>query len=291
MASDPLFESAWLKWGQAMRHAEALQADLVAWLAIDGNADPLLGVQTEYHPKRHGFGVYASAVRSTPARWGLVLGDVAHNLRSSLDHLAWALVSRGIRPPSLLSDNEAEKIYFPIAEGKTWFDKSLPKKLPGVRSADIARIRWCQPYRRGKRDRHRHSLVLLNRLNIRDKHRTLEPVWHQPTHLNLEVTDMRDCVIRRFNWRRTPEPLKVDAELAYIPARKTGKEPHLHVQTRCTAKPSIEHRIEVEEWMTQCGILVWLLLRRFSEPSEEIINMAEPWLERLAVRERHNAPP
>lgn len=76
---------------------------------------------------------------------------------------------------------------------------------------------------------------------------------------------------------RTPQPLEVDAELAFIRVRKTGPEPQLRVNTRCTALPSLENRIEVKEWVTQTGILIALLLNEFTEPPEEIVD-ATRWL-------------
>jgi hypothetical protein len=128
MACDPLCESAWLKWGQAMHHARALQEDIDASPLINGNADPLVAIRTQYHAHRHGFGVYATEVRPWPVQWGLLLGDIANNYRCALDHLAWALVSRGKTPPAVLSKEMRAKVYFPIAEGRGQFNGSLVKK-------------------------------------------------------------------------------------------------------------------------------------------------------------------
>src|SRR5512146_2420414 len=50
---EPLFDSAWLKWAQAIVHAEALQADIEARRS-NGAAYPVLAFRTEYQPKRHG---------------------------------------------------------------------------------------------------------------------------------------------------------------------------------------------------------------------------------------------
>lgn len=35
-----------------------------------------------------------------------MLGDIANDYRSAIDHLAWALVSRGRTPPALLTDDQ-----------------------------------------------------------------------------------------------------------------------------------------------------------------------------------------
>jgi hypothetical protein len=149
VAHDPLFDSAWLKWGRAVVHLQALEADLDSF-GPDSDRQPTLAVRAEYHPKRHGFGVYITHIDPAPAIWGLLLGDAANNLRSALDQLAWALVERGATPTTTLNAPERNEIYFPIAEYRNAFNGGLPRKLPGVSRADIAKVRRYQPYHRGK---------------------------------------------------------------------------------------------------------------------------------------------
>jgi hypothetical protein len=88
VAYDPLFESAWLKWGQAIVHSQTLKRDIET-RADDGNADPVGAFRTEYQPKRHGFAIIIEEVMPIPVRWRLLLGDIANNYRAALDHLAW----------------------------------------------------------------------------------------------------------------------------------------------------------------------------------------------------------
>ena len=105
---DPLFESAWLKWGQASIHAKALQAEIAAWTK-DGTANPIFASRAQYEPKRHGFAVIAEDIRAVPFDCRLILGDVAANLRAALEHLAWAVVSRGNRPPENLTGKQKKR--------------------------------------------------------------------------------------------------------------------------------------------------------------------------------------
>lgn len=278
MAFDPLFESAWLKWGQAMHHARALQVDIDAAPAVTGEVDPLVAVTTDYHPRRHGFSLNAAEVLATPVQWGLLLGDVANNYRCALDHLAWALVTRGATPPAALTPQQQGVIYFPIAEGRPQFNRDRPRKLPGVRRGDVAKIRRQQPYHYARRNRVRHSLLILSRLNNRDKHRSIEPVWAQPTQLDIEITARHDCVLpRATRFVRTPEPLRAGAELAFIRVRKTGPSPSLEVATRCAVLPSIENRIAVKEWVVQTGAMIGTLLGEFSDPPQDVADAAS-WI-------------
>ncbi len=269
---DPLFASAWLKWGHALEHAQALEDEIDA-CSEDESRDPLRAFRTEYYAKRHGFGVIVEDVKPLPARWRLLLGDVANNYRASLDHLAWALVTRGRTPPDVLRAKQRNGIYFPIKDDRLQFNGELPIKLPGVRRADIAEVRRRQPYHYSARTRAKHVLTLLAGINSGDKHRTIQPLWSQPTRVNIEVTDARDCEVPRLGWRRNKDALEVDAELAYIGVRKTGKNPELDVKLRVTAEPSIGNRLAFKEWGTRSAVFISRMLVEFSEPPPELVDL------------------
>jgi hypothetical protein len=274
---DPLFDSAWLKWSHGVGHAQALDADIDAF-DVAGHADPLRGVRAEYHPKRHGFAVVATDVAVVPAQWGLVLGDVAHNYRSALDHLAWAIVRRGRTPPNVLSESQQTAVQFPIAEGRRQFNDSLERRLPGARPRDVAKVRRRQPYQyRSQWRRRRHFLTVLAALNNSDKHRTLQPIWTQPTRIDIEIRRMQDCSVPRIGWTRRATPLEVGSEIAFIRARKLGSRPGLDLRVRTTGEPSIGNRIPVKTWIAQCAAFTVLTLREFSEPPQGVIDQAERW--------------
>jgi hypothetical protein len=269
---DPLFDSAWLKWSQAVHHTQTLETEVKA-RSRDGYSNPLRSFRAEYHAKRHGFLVVAREVEPIPVRWQLLLGDIANNYRSALDHLAWALVTRGRTPPGTLKPRQKKAIYFPIYEDRIEYNRSLAKKLPGVRRADVAKVRGPQPYH--YRARATHVLVLLADINPRDKHRTIQPVWAHPAGIDAEILNQRDCVIPRLDWRRFPDPLEVGAKLTYIPARKMGPNPEIDMELRVTTKPSLGDRLGLEEWALRCAHLVAALLVQFSKPPDEVVQVAD----------------
>lgn len=277
MSHDPLFDSAWLKWSQAMRHSQALEAEIEAFRA-DSRPHPGFASRAEYQPKRHGFSVRVEQIGPMPIRMRLLLGDAASNFRASLDHLAWALVIRGHTPPGSgkLTDKQEGSVYFPICHQRMAFNgeiriptnaNSCPK-LPGVRRADSAKVRAHQPYLHGVRNRPRHYLALLNNINNGDKHRTVQLIWAQPLGASVEVTNQRDCVVPTRTNRLTGDPLKVDAEIAFVHARKTGPNPEIEVETGVYAEPCVHHRISVETWLDQAKRSVAQLLWQFSDPPE-----------------------
>lgn len=112
-----------------MVHAQALQADLDTF-GPHGNRNPTLAVRAEYEPKRHGFAIIITHIDPTPVMWGLLLGDIANGLQSALDQIAWALVTRGTRPPHTLTGKQQRKIYFPICAKQR---RSMPAWPPSCR--------------------------------------------------------------------------------------------------------------------------------------------------------------
>lgn len=92
-------------------------------------------------------------------------GDIIHNLRSALDHLAMQLALLG--NPNL-SDKELKQIEFPIAESPEKYENSKARQLNGIRTDAMHAIDRLKPYKGGNDD-----LWNLHVLDIIDKHRTL----------------------------------------------------------------------------------------------------------------------
>jgi hypothetical protein len=90
-----------------------------------------------------------------------IAGDVAQNLRSALDHLAYHLVlANGEKP----STNTA----FPIHKDATTYGQQKARRVKGMRSDAIEAIDKLKPYRGGD-----DFLWKLNELSNIDKHRAL----------------------------------------------------------------------------------------------------------------------
>ncbi len=266
---DPLFESAWLKWGRAVVHAQTLKADVAAILS-DVDSQPTFTVEAEYQPKRHGFSVVVTDIDPMPPTWGLLIGDIANNVRSALDQIAWAIVTRGTTPPNTLPKKAQRKIYFPICKSPKEFNGSLPTKLPGATRADIARVRRYQPYKHARGIRAWYWTALLAKINTGDKHRTTEPVWALPIDTAIEVTHARDCVVPSRENRGKRKALKVDTELVLVRARKTGPNPHIEVIPHLSSEPTIQENLLLGEWLRITIFWAQLLLHEFSEMPPDI---------------------
>ncbi len=97
-----------------------------------------------------------------PANFGLMIGDIATNLRATLDHIIWYLVS-----PHLTADDREEDVSFPFPKTKERLKKSIDRAMiDRAGPAAAAIIRDIEPYPGGDDD-----LRSLNALANTDKHR------------------------------------------------------------------------------------------------------------------------
>lgn len=109
-----------------------------------------------------------------------VAGDIVHNLRSALDHLAWQLVVFDGGQPN-------KDTAFPLHESPT-NQKGNPRVLtiqPGINDPRImAAVETMQPYSEAKygHDPRTDALGIIGRLDNIDKHRLLLTVTHTLDH-------------------------------------------------------------------------------------------------------------
>ncbi len=98
-----------------------------------------------------------------PAVVPLVIGDVTHNLRSTLDHLAWQLVEANGGTPG-------PKTGYPLSTTAAAYNKAVTEKgvVDGASPAVLPLIEATQPYQGGY-----DGLGALRELNNFDKHRLL----------------------------------------------------------------------------------------------------------------------
>jgi hypothetical protein len=108
-----------------------------------------------------------SAFAGIPLELPLIAGDVAHQLRSALDHLVWQLViqNTGEEPVGTKSG-------FPIFLNEAGYDARAAAMIAGVSEEASVRIRAAQPFHAGQ-DADRVWTWVLHQLNNTDKHRLI----------------------------------------------------------------------------------------------------------------------
>lgn len=129
---------------------------------------------------------YLHRVADTPRNFAVIAGDVIHNLRSALDHLAQQLYIVGSG-----GNTAGAHIYFPIGNSAREYEKIVPEKIKGLRKDAVDVFGSIEPYKGGKG----HDLWVLNRLANTDKHRLLVTVISQFGGVN----------VGSFMWRSLQE--------------------------------------------------------------------------------------
>jgi hypothetical protein len=102
-------------------------------------------------------------------------GDVVHNFRSALDHLAQQLVLVGMEcaPVIPLTPKELKLIEFPIAETAEKYESDKAAKIQRMLPEAIEAIDAQKPYKGGN-----DNLWRIHQLDIIDKHRALFTLGH-----------------------------------------------------------------------------------------------------------------
>lgn len=154
-------EGVRLKLERAEHVIEKLNESVIAYLAE--NAYEVVG---EFEPERSEY-VIRGRVTKSSAALAVIAGDVVHNLRSSLDHLAWQLALITTATPFDLTQ-------FPIARTEGEFgSKRGQNMIRDISPKHRALIETFQPYNRSEENFVPYALGDLRVLSNTDKHRLL----------------------------------------------------------------------------------------------------------------------
>jgi len=154
-------DSTYLKVERAQEHLKALDGEVEAFL--DSNPFHMF---RERNP-RNGHYIFSGHWSKQPSgRLGLLLGDWANNLRSSLDHLSWQLAL-------LSTDEPSTDCTFPIFERLNIGRFNQRVRLWPEQARLIAET--LQPYKGNERAK-QHFLWVLNHLANTDKHSAIRIV-------------------------------------------------------------------------------------------------------------------
>jgi hypothetical protein len=162
MTADDRLALIRIKVERANQHLAELKKGLAS-----GMADQLHAVTMESDTKSlYESGPFFILDSTIPA----IVGDIVHNLRSALDHLAWQLVSVGVANGETRSQGW-EKIQFPIAHSFDSFVSMKGRAIEGARREAIKVLDRLKPYQGGN-----DALWLLRQLDNTDKHSFILPV-------------------------------------------------------------------------------------------------------------------
>jgi len=154
--------------------------------------------------------LFVASVEPVPETIALIVGDAVHNLRSSLDHLAWQLVEAGGGTPN-------RDTYFPISQTSQQYASAIGKgEIEKMRPGALKALCAIQPYRTSDATlRHIHDLDRI------DKHRLVLTV----------ATALRDWQVSVSNgltipFSEVPRPLIAGDEIVNIPTSTYERTGH-----------------------------------------------------------------
>jgi hypothetical protein len=163
-------QSVTLKIDQAKKHLSRLKKEVKAFLS----RKPFIVVIEE---DSSGDLVYRIRIQAPiPVSWSADIGDLLHNLRSALDHLAWELVVANGQQPT-------RDTSFPISDNEPRFKYNLQRKLNGASAVARTAVENLKPYKGGYDD-----LWRIHNLNIIDKHRMIVPVGTSYQKIPFQMT-------------------------------------------------------------------------------------------------------
>jgi len=223
--------SCYLKLRRVEHHANVLQNALDKFLGNNPYA-----IICERDPKVDEY-ILCTKVREEPPPEGSpIVGDIVHNWRSALDHLAYQLVIRNGKTPSI-------RTQFPIFS-KSPFDTSLyfktkdakdalarwNRQVDGMHPNDVEVIKKLQPYNAGQ-GADTHPLFALSQLSNWDKHREYQLTGQTLQGTAFKVREWRNCEWWTLYERPigTFEDGTVVARYAFT---ATGPNPKLDVQIK-----------------------------------------------------------
>ncbi|HUF60065.1 MAG TPA: hypothetical protein VMR89_11410 [Actinomycetota bacterium] len=189
--------------------------------------------------------VVEAIVRKNPdPMWSVAVGEILHDIRSSLDHLVWQLVgaNRGrLLPVHVPRKSPWTKLQYPLVGKAGEFTNRKGTWLNGVSPAAQKMIESTQPYA-GRHNSRSRALRLLRDLSNIDKHRML--------HLLGGISEERgpgsdirveDAMVEAGRLRSGP--FEDGAELGRFAIRRVGKgKPKVYVEPNLTFDIAFDKR-------------------------------------------------
>ena len=143
---------------------------------FESNPYRVMVAEREHRPDHYSLRLEPGQVIAPPSDWSPIIGEIAHDLRSSLDLLACELALLKCRSVDIRS------VYFPIVlygrkanRGGRWKRRWNGNRVALFKRQHGARIKRLQPYHRRNGQR-RNFLWLLEELNNADKHRAIQTI-------------------------------------------------------------------------------------------------------------------
>ena len=247
-----LLEDSWKKLSRAQTHADALQKEGSTFEKSDA-----VGIVGDTNGQAGDQVIRLSLKEEPPLdKWGLIIGDILHNLHSALECLAWqlAIVHYGREP----TDSEAKNIYFPLVKNPEAFRSH--RIMPYITETHRKMLADVQPYQRGY-----EILSTLVILSNHDKHRIINPTFLVSDEFIIDVRPVRDGEVLRIVLEE-PGPFVDGRKLARVQVRETGPKAEFENYCDLSAYIALGNGTPIQEVVSETRMLVEGILKDF-EPT------------------------
>lgn len=194
---------------RAREQIQGVAADIMAPDAV--GADAIITIKAVFDPPS---GKYICIVDHIPSTWqtrvSVVAGEVVHDLRSALDHLAWQLV---LDHSGSLSNKNAKKVQFPILKKQKDWSNNYTVSM--IKSANASLLVPRQPFS-SQSAIDSHPLAVLQYFSNQDKHRILNSVLVRPLGFSLNDSDTVESIQVSYDFGSASPVLTVGSELVRI---------------------------------------------------------------------------
>lgn len=245
---DDPFRSARIKLARGDTHRAITRREIRRF--FNSHPDPTFKVEPEGNQSLGVGDIYRArllidqGVPDLPPSFAARFGDILHNYRSVLDHIAWQLVRHGTSWP--LPDERAETaVQFPIYDTADQFDRRIGIRLPGVDTAVTDWIKDRFQYDAGANPTS-NALIGLARLSNDDKHRELHATTGVLKTAQSNVTLTR-CVPLYWRNPAVRPTLQSGSVVAHFAVRVTAPDPKLQIQIGPTVQVLIEGWADMTE--------------------------------------------
>lgn len=164
----PAWKAAQAKLGRAREHLDTLGVDIA-----DLRERNVYSV-TVHREADSGWWIAKARINEEPSpRLSVIVGEIAYECLSALNHLTWELAARKVGRKKII--NIKNQVQFPVALKPSAFASNSLVTGRLVSKRALAIIEGLQPYKggHGPRGPHEHLLAVIKEIADADKHRVL----------------------------------------------------------------------------------------------------------------------
>jgi hypothetical protein len=211
-------DGARAKVDRAGEHLKTLDAETTAFMS----RHPYRLTRKYYAKTCHVTFRFAEDEEPAVLRWGVLIGDVLHEVSSALDHVAWQFALKTKPKPT-------SSTAWPVCVGPgDWESKRTKAMLQHISAADRAFINSKQPYPAPHgMGPETHAFAMLRLLSRIDKHRVLHTSVLLPLDIDIKFIP-KDCTVR--DAKLIGEPLKQGAKFVRVFVDPTGPDPDVDMK-------------------------------------------------------------